>query len=191
MPPSHYEVLNVSPQASLDEIHRSFRAMALSCHPDKNLGDAQATSRFQVIQRAWAVLGDSDLRSAYDVSLAAISEGRISEEVDLDDMHFEDDDDDAAADAAPGAADAPPVERYSWPCRCGSAYIVRLLPVTCCDAPRCNAPCRLQAMRCDAKLCYAMRCFRLPVPLFHLTSTQTHPGNHRSPVICWNRGLTL
>lgn len=142
MPPSHYEVLNVSSQASLDEIHRSFRAMALACHPDKNPGDAQATSRFQVVQRAWAVLGDADLRSAYDTALAAMSEGRVSEEVDLDDMHFEDDD--AAADAAPGADAAPSVERYSWPCRCGSVYIVRcyLDWRTARDALRCVA------MRC-------------------------------------------
>ena len=110
MPTTHYEALNVSPQASTAEIHQCYRAAALACHPDRNAGRADATVRFQTVQHAWEVLGNADLRAAYDAALAAVSEGRISEEVDLDDMQFEKDG---------------PAECYTWPCRCGSCYMVR------------------------------------------------------------------
>lgn len=38
----YYDVLGVTKGASLDEIKRAFRKIALASHPDRNPGDAEA-----------------------------------------------------------------------------------------------------------------------------------------------------
>ncbi|KXN86956.1 Chaperone protein DnaJ [Leucoagaricus sp. SymC.cos] len=60
---SLYEVLNVSEDASLDEIKRAYRKMILEHHPDKNTGDREgSTRRFKRIQEAY------ERRRQYDLS---------------------------------------------------------------------------------------------------------------------------
>jgi curved DNA-binding protein CbpA len=63
---NHYTVLNVPPNADRAEIRASFRALARRNHPDVG-GDAE---QMQAIIEAWAVLGRSDRRAAYDLELA-------------------------------------------------------------------------------------------------------------------------
>jgi len=58
----HYTTLGVARDASADEIKRAFRKLASQHHPDKG-GD---TARFQQIQAAYDVLGDTDKRQQYD-----------------------------------------------------------------------------------------------------------------------------
>ncbi len=61
----HYQVLQISPAASAEEIKKAFRALALRYHPDKNR-DPAAAYRFAEIQDAWYVLRDKQRRSAYN-----------------------------------------------------------------------------------------------------------------------------
>lgn len=61
-----YALLDVSPQASFDEIRRAFRRAALTCHPDMHPNDKAAAERFLQIAQARDVLLDADLRAAYD-----------------------------------------------------------------------------------------------------------------------------
>eukprot|EP00811_Abedinium_folium_P031292 NODE_5083_length_1810_cov_5.221628.p1 GENE.NODE_5083_length_1810_cov_5.221628~~NODE_5083_length_1810_cov_5.221628.p1 ORF type:complete len:481 (+),score=111.75 NODE_5083_length_1810_cov_5.221628:90-1532(+) len=63
---TYYEVLGVSPTASVDEIRIQYRKLALKLHPDKNRNDPNATQRFQELQEAYEVLSDEERRIAYD-----------------------------------------------------------------------------------------------------------------------------
>lgn len=62
----YYEVLGVSKDASLDEIKKVFRKLALKYHPDRNPGDKEAEKKFKEISNAYGVLSDPEKRKAYD-----------------------------------------------------------------------------------------------------------------------------
>lgn len=69
MPESHsvdyYEVLQVSPNADPDTIHRVYRLLAQRLHPDNQAsGDSE---RFRTLTEAYQVLGDPERRAQYDV----------------------------------------------------------------------------------------------------------------------------
>ena len=64
---NHYEVLGVSRDATPAQIRSAFRRLARAHHPDTSAsGSADALAP---INDAWRVLGDQDLRRAYDRSL--------------------------------------------------------------------------------------------------------------------------
>ena len=60
---NYYETLNVSRDASQDEIKRSYRKLVKQHHPDKTGGD---DSQFKKISEAYGVLGDVDRRRHHD-----------------------------------------------------------------------------------------------------------------------------
>lgn len=62
----YYEVLGVSRDASLDEIKKAYRKIAVQNHPDRNPGDSAAEERFKEATEAYEVLADSQKRQAYD-----------------------------------------------------------------------------------------------------------------------------
>uniref|UniRef100_A0A8C2TSE0 DnaJ homolog subfamily A member 1-like n=3 Tax=Neognathae TaxID=8825 RepID=A0A8C2TSE0_COTJA len=59
----YYDLLGVRPGASLDEIKRAYRRLALRYHPDKNPSEGE---RFKQISQAYEVLSDSHKRALYD-----------------------------------------------------------------------------------------------------------------------------
>lgn len=61
-----YEVLGVSRGASLDEIKKAYRKLAIQFHPDKNPGNSEAEEKFKEIAEAYAILSDQDKRARYD-----------------------------------------------------------------------------------------------------------------------------
>ena len=61
-----YEVLGVKRSASLDDIKKSYRKLAMKYHPDKNPEDSDASEKFKEVSQAYAVLGDSEKRAQYD-----------------------------------------------------------------------------------------------------------------------------
>ncbi len=63
----YYEVLGLQPGASMDEIKRAYRALALKHHPDRNLdGKDDAAVLFKEASEAYGVLSDPDKRGQYD-----------------------------------------------------------------------------------------------------------------------------
>ncbi len=62
----YYEVLGVPREAPLAEIKKSFRALAMKFHPDKNPGDKEAEARFKEVAEAYDCLGDEQKRQMYD-----------------------------------------------------------------------------------------------------------------------------
>jgi len=63
----YYEVLQVSKDATLTEIKKAYRKLALKYHPDKNPGDKEAEEKFKLINEAYAVLSDEEKRRIYDM----------------------------------------------------------------------------------------------------------------------------
>ncbi|KAI7961206.1 hypothetical protein MJO28_001695 [Puccinia striiformis f. sp. tritici] len=62
-----YQILQVSPDASSEEIKKAFRKQALVHHPDKNYDNVEnATKMFAKIQQAYEILSDDDERAFYD-----------------------------------------------------------------------------------------------------------------------------
>jgi len=63
---NYFELLEVSQDASLDEIKRSYRQLARKYHPDLNPGDKEAEEKFKLLGEAYEVLSDPDKRAQYE-----------------------------------------------------------------------------------------------------------------------------
>ena len=61
----HYKTLGIAPNASLQDIKKAYRQLALKYHPDKN-PDQYAETHFREIQEAYDILSDTHKRRAYD-----------------------------------------------------------------------------------------------------------------------------
>ncbi|RHY34003.1 hypothetical protein DYB32_001233 [Aphanomyces invadans] len=66
--PTHYDVLRVTATATLDEIKKSYRKLALMYHPDK-AKSVEDGELFKGMSAAYAVLSDVHLKAAYDKEL--------------------------------------------------------------------------------------------------------------------------
>ncbi|XP_061601410.1 dnaJ homolog subfamily C member 9 [Cololabis saira] len=72
-----YEVLGISPAAAEADIRRSYYKVSLKVHPDRAPEDPQATEKFQVLGKLYAVLNDKEQRAVYD------EQGVVDEESDV------------------------------------------------------------------------------------------------------------
>lgn len=61
----YYEILQVLPTASLDEIKKAYRKFALKYHPDTATEEAFEVTKFIEIKEAYDVLSDTRKRQAY------------------------------------------------------------------------------------------------------------------------------
>jgi molecular chaperone DnaJ len=62
----YYEILEISREATFEEIKKAYRRLALKYHPDRNPGDKEAEERFKLINEAYQVLSDEEKRALYD-----------------------------------------------------------------------------------------------------------------------------
>src|SRR5690349_17812506 len=61
-----YDVLGLKKDASLKDIQRAYRVMALKVHPDRNAGNPTSQRDFQVLGRIISILSDPIKRQRYD-----------------------------------------------------------------------------------------------------------------------------
>jgi hypothetical protein len=61
----YYEVLQIQPDASLEEVKAAYKRLALLSHPDLS-SHPQATLHMQALNEAFEVLGSQEKRAQYD-----------------------------------------------------------------------------------------------------------------------------
>ncbi|MBL0163292.1 MAG: molecular chaperone DnaJ [Xanthomonadales bacterium] len=71
----YYEILSIERTASDDEVKKSFRRLAMKCHPDRCPDDPAAQERFKEAKEAYEILADAQKRAAYDQYGHAAFEG--------------------------------------------------------------------------------------------------------------------
>lgn len=91
---SHYDVLGLNSDCSLDGIKKAYRDRLLNSHPDKTR-DCTSSDEVNKIQDAYKVLSDPGLRKKYDESLkheqkrqGLHSSGDGLDEYSLDEFYF-------------------------------------------------------------------------------------------------------
>lgn len=63
---NYYQILDISKDASVDEIKKAYRRLARQLHPDVNPGNKEAEEQFKDINEAYDILSDIDKRAQYD-----------------------------------------------------------------------------------------------------------------------------
>jgi hypothetical protein len=123
-PPTHYDTLEISPQASPEVVRAAYRSLIQRFHPDRRPGDEQAAARAAAITAAYEVLSDTVRRAAYDEALAAAR---------ADEFPQAPRGTDTAAAEARGRAQAPPTRpvrstsraaRWPWAWLAGLALVL-------------------------------------------------------------------
>jgi molecular chaperone DnaJ len=62
----YYEVLGVNRDASVEEIKKAYRKLAMKHHPDRNPDNPKAEEQFKEAKEAYETLSDDQKRAAYD-----------------------------------------------------------------------------------------------------------------------------
>jgi molecular chaperone DnaJ len=71
MSEDHYTLLGLRRDASLDEIKKAYRKLAMRHHPDRTQNNARDTEIFKAVAVAFAILSNPEKRAEYDRLLAA------------------------------------------------------------------------------------------------------------------------
>lgn len=83
MTQDYYKVLEVDRSASLEEIKKAYKRLALKHHPDRNPGDEAAVARFKEVSEAYRMLSDPERRAHYDRFGVVGDEDSLFHEVDI------------------------------------------------------------------------------------------------------------
>ena len=63
---NYYKILDISSEATPEEIKKNYRKLAIKFHPDHNPGNSNSENKFKDITEAYAVLIDPNKRKQYD-----------------------------------------------------------------------------------------------------------------------------
>jgi curved DNA-binding protein len=76
----YYKILGVNKTASVDDIKKAYRKLAMKYHPDHAKEDKNAEEKFKSISEAYAVLSDKEKRQQYDTYGSAGFHQKFSQE---------------------------------------------------------------------------------------------------------------
>ncbi len=76
----YYKILGVEKNASVADIKKAYRKLAMKYHPDHAKDNPQAEEKFKKISEAYAVLSDAEKRKQYDTYGSADFQQRFSQE---------------------------------------------------------------------------------------------------------------
>ena len=62
---NYYQILDISKDASVDEIKKAYRKLSREKHPDKNPDNPQAVNEFIQITKAYTILTDEKARENF------------------------------------------------------------------------------------------------------------------------------
>jgi molecular chaperone DnaJ len=62
----YYEVLGINRDASVEEIKKAYRKLAMKFHPDRNPDNPKSEEHFKEAKEAYEILSDTSKRTAYD-----------------------------------------------------------------------------------------------------------------------------
>ena len=65
---NYYTALGIDKSASLEEIKKAYRKLAMELHPDRNPGNKSAEEKFKEVAEAYETLSDTDKKVKYDKS---------------------------------------------------------------------------------------------------------------------------
>ena len=65
---NYYSSLGIDKNASLEEIKKAYRKLAMELHPDRNPGNKSAEEKFKEVAEAYETLSDTDKKTKYDGS---------------------------------------------------------------------------------------------------------------------------
>lgn len=105
----HYATLEISRDASADDVRKAYRKLARKYHPDLNPDDASAKKRFQEVQAAFDTLNDPKKRELYDrygdayEAMGGGPRGGYRPGPDVGTVHFDFEDLFGAGERGPGA----------------------------------------------------------------------------------------
>ena len=85
----YYEILELSRDASQDEVNSAFRRLARVWHPDLNRENTEAEATFRRINAAYQVLGNETTRAEYDRSAVECPTCGTHEVMGLNDHHWQ------------------------------------------------------------------------------------------------------
>lgn len=63
---NYYSLLDIPKTASLEDIKKAYKRLAVKWHPDRNGGSVEASEMFKLISKAYETLSDPRLRERYD-----------------------------------------------------------------------------------------------------------------------------
>ncbi|TKY87762.1 hypothetical protein EX895_003343 [Sporisorium graminicola] len=63
---TYYDILGVPASATIEEIKKAYRKLAIKLHPDKNPNDPEVEEKFKELATAYHVLSDAELRHKYN-----------------------------------------------------------------------------------------------------------------------------
>ena len=69
---NHYQLLDISPSASMEEIKEAYLKLAFRYHPDRNQMSLTANKIMEKINEAYATLSDPIKRRDYDIPLGMV-----------------------------------------------------------------------------------------------------------------------
>jgi curved DNA-binding protein len=86
----YYKILGVDKNASVKEIKKAYRKLAMKYHPDRNKGNKEAEEKFKQVSEAYAVLSDPQKRKNYDMFGSEGFQQRFSREDIFRNFNFQD-----------------------------------------------------------------------------------------------------